>query len=205
MALIYETATLTPGKLELLSSWLPGQSWYDGQGDVEQLGSYRFDDPAGEVGVETFLLRATDGSVLHVPLTYRSAELADAADRLVGTTEHSVLGTRWVYDAATDPVWAGVVAAAVLGGGTQVEEVLHVDGRREPREPSAYVSGSGTPGTPVPAVTAVTARDEGPTTVVRAGDLELVLVRVVGAEVAADQVLTGTWPGGTGVLVGVRG
>ena len=78
-----------------------------------------------------------------------------------------MLGTRWVYDAATDPVWAGAVAAAVLRGGTQVEEVLHVDGRREPREPSAYVSGSGTPAPRSPSVTEVTARDEGPTTVVR--------------------------------------
>ena len=204
MALIYR-ATLTPGKLDLLNAWLPGRPWYDGQGDVVQLGAYRFDDPAGEVGVETFLLRAAGGAVLHLPVTYRAAELPGAAAHLVGTTEHSVLGTRWVYDAAADPVWAGAVASAVLTGGTQVEEVLDVDGRREPREPSAYVRGSGTPGTPVPVVTEVDARDEGPTTVVRAGDLELVLVRVVGAEVRADQVLTGTWPGGTGVLVGLRG
>jgi hypothetical protein len=204
MALIY-AATLTPGKLDLLNAWLPGRPWYDGPGEVEQLGACRFDDPAGEVGIETFLLRAPDGTVLHVPLTYRSAELPGAAAHLVGTTEHSVLGTRWVYDAAADPVWVAAVASAVLTGGTQVEEVLDVDGRREPREPSAYVSGSGAPVTPVPAVTEVAAHDEGPTTVVRAGDLELVLVRVVGAEVAADQVLTGTWPGGTGVLVGVRG
>src|SRR5438270_5818036 len=97
MALIYK-ATLNPSKLSLLAAWLPGRPWFPGDTDVQQLGAYRFDDPAGEVGIESFLLQTGDGSVVHVPLTYRGAPLAQAEEFLVGTTEHSVLGTRWVYD-----------------------------------------------------------------------------------------------------------
>src|SRR5207237_9429983 len=110
-----------------------------------------------------------DGSVVHVPLTYRGAPLAQAEEFLVGTTEHSVLGTRWVYDGCGDPVWATALATTVLTGGTQVEELVEVDGQLEPRTPTATVFGSGAPGTPVDQIDAVSCRDEGLTTVVRAG------------------------------------
>jgi hypothetical protein len=204
MALIHR-ATLEPSKLTLLTAWLPSRGWFPGEADVRQLGSYRFDDPAGEVGIETILVQAGDRSVLHLPLTYRGGPLAGAEDFLVGTLQHSVLGRRWVYDGCGDPVWARALLATVLTGGTQVEELVDVDGHLEPREPTAKVLGSGAPGTPVPHVDRISSHDEGPTTVVRAGTVELVVVRVVGAEVDAEQVLTGRWPGGgPAVLAGVR-
>jgi hypothetical protein len=66
------------------------------------IGAFRFEDPAGEVGIETHLL--TDGTVLYqLPMTYRGAALAGAG--LIATAEHSVLGPRWIYDGVTDPVW----------------------------------------------------------------------------------------------------
>jgi hypothetical protein len=196
MALIY-AATLTPTKLDLLSGWLPKQPWADGAGPVRQLGAYRFDDPAGEVGIEGFLLADGGTSVLHVPLTYRAAPLPGAEQYLVATTEHSVLGTRWVYDGCGDPVWAHALATAVLMGGSQVEEVLQDDaGNQTPRQPSATVSGNGVSCLPVPPFDAVTSSNEGPTTVIRAGGLALVVVRVVGAQVQAEQTLTGRWSGG---------
>src|SRR5215213_4570191 len=46
MAIVHSSATVRPTKRELLESMLGGA--------VEVLGSYRFDDPAGEVGVEAF-------------------------------------------------------------------------------------------------------------------------------------------------------
>lgn len=204
MALIYK-ATLNPPKLTLLTTWLPRRPWFTGEADVQQVGAYRFDDPAGEVGIEAFLLQAGDGSVLHAPLTYRGAPLAGAEEFLVGTTEHSVLGTRWVYDGCGDPVWATALATTVLTGGTQVEELVDVGGRLELRTATSTVLGSGTAGTPVGEIDAVSCHDEGLTTVVRAGLLELVVVRVVGAEVSAPQTLTGSWAGGgPAVLAGVR-
>jgi hypothetical protein len=39
-----------------------------------------------------------------VPMTYRGSPLAGAQDALIGTTEHGVLGTRWIYDGVRDPV-----------------------------------------------------------------------------------------------------
>jgi hypothetical protein len=97
-----------------------------------------------------------------------------------------VLGTRWVYDAAGDPVWNATLAATVLAGGTGAEEYFEVDGRRETREPTVRVAGSGTAGAAIPT------------------GAEVVLVRRVGEVVDTDAVLTGTWDGGSGVLAGVR-
>ena len=109
---IYD-AVLDPGKLDLLRGWVRRQDWFDGDPErLEQVTAYRFVDPDGEVGMESFLL--SDGSqTYHVPVTYRGAELSDAADALVGTTEHSVLGRRWVYDAPADPVYVTEVCRVI--------------------------------------------------------------------------------------------
>ena len=104
MALIYQ-AELTPSKIDLLAAWIPTRPWL-GDADVstlEAVGAYRFDDPAGEVGIETHLLRSADGQVLHVPLTYRGAPLTGAEAALVGTMQHSVLGRAGSTTAAPTP------------------------------------------------------------------------------------------------------
>ena len=92
MALVYPNADLTPGKRELMDGWLPGRPWFDGEPGRKPVGSFRFDDPEGEVGMEGFLLGGDGLSTLFLPLTYRAAELPGAEDHLVGTTEHSELG-----------------------------------------------------------------------------------------------------------------
>ncbi len=98
-------AELKPSKLELLAAWLPGQRWFEGDaGDLERVASYRFVDPDGEVGIDTILVRS-GGVTYQVPLTYRAEPLDDEFAVLVGTMEHSVLGTRYCYDATTDPVY----------------------------------------------------------------------------------------------------
>lgn len=214
MAVIHR-ATLTPGKLELLAGWLPSRPWCDSPdaAGLRQLGAYRFDDPAGEVGMEAFLVQADDGPVLHVPVTYRGAPLEGAEAHLLGTLEHSVLGTRWVYDACGDPVWATALATAALTGGSGAEEVVVGESGEEPRRPTATVVGSGTTGTEVPTVYLVTAEDTARTTIVRTDGLELTVVREVGAAAGAvgsegeqpAETLTGTWAGGgPAVLAGVR-
>jgi hypothetical protein len=141
----------------------------------------RFDDPAGEVGVETILVRAEpDGPVFHTPLTYRGAPLDGAGPWLLGTSEHSVLGRRWIYDAAADPVYAAVLAAAIRTGGTEAREEILADGARTPRTPLMSVRGTGAPGTPVPAVTSVTSVAEGDPTVVTTDGGTLTLLRTLG-------------------------
>lgn len=120
MAVIHHT-TLTPGKLELLAAWLPAQPWYARTGpqpELSRAGGFRLDDPDGEVGIEFMVV--TDGSgdrpcIYHVPLSYRGAPLDGADDALIGTTEHGVLGTRWVYDGPRDPVLAGQLLALIHG------------------------------------------------------------------------------------------
>ncbi|WP_158375396.1 CG0192-related protein [Cellulosimicrobium cellulans] len=178
MAIIHR-ATLVPTKTELVAAWLPAQPWFDGPADdVRPVGAYRFDDPEGEVGIESHLLDVA-GRLVHVPLTYRGAPLAGAEEWLVGTMEHSVLGTRWVYDGPGDPVYRAELARVVREGDTQVRMWVETPDGREEREPTARVRGSG-------------AGDAA-----GAGDPEVVVVRepLAGADVPASRALTGTWAG----------
>ena len=60
MAIVYD-ATITPGKRDLMKAWLPSRSWFDGDLARKPHAAFRFDDPAGEVGIECFLLGPEDG------------------------------------------------------------------------------------------------------------------------------------------------
>lgn len=121
------SATIQPTKPELLETVLGGP--------VEVLGTYRFDDPAGEVGVEGFVVRR-GARLQHVVFTYRDARLDAGEARLVATMDHSVLGQRWVYDGTTDPVAIDCFRRALQGEQHQAVLELWDDGRmvgtREP-------------------------------------------------------------------------
>lgn len=191
MALIHR-ATLRPTKLELLTGWLPGRSWYPPQsGELERVASYRFDDPAGAVGIETMLVRAGDGPVHQVPLTYRDAPLAGGDAWLLGTTEHSVLGKRWVYDGTADPVYAAALAAAILGHTGQAEEL--VEGV-ERRAPSMDIASTAPEDAVVPVVSEVVRVTGEDTVVIVTDTVELTVARRPGAGLTGA-VLTGSWPG----------
>jgi hypothetical protein len=120
MAIIHNT-TMSPGKLELLTAWLPAQPWYRQTGHEPALaksGGFRLDDPQGEVGIEFMVV--TDGSrdgatTYQVPLTYRAGALAGADGALIGTSEHGVLGRRWIYDGVHDPVLLAQLVALIQG------------------------------------------------------------------------------------------
>jgi hypothetical protein len=195
------SAELRPTKIELLSAWIPTQPW---AADVdtsvlESVGAFRFDDPGGEVGVETHLLRAADGQIIQVPLTYRAGALEGADDSLITKMHHSVLGERWVYDASVDPVFARTLAATILLGGEQAELVYVGGGSPQKREPTTWVRGSGSPTDMVPDVKEVTFAHAGNVTVIGTGDLSIRLRRVVelgAGEGAVDEAtLVGRWPG----------
>ena len=113
MATIHHT-TMSPTKLELLAEWLPTRPWYESTGRTPEpvkAGGFRLDDPEGEVGIEFMVV--TDASAAYlVPLTYRAAPIEGVADdALIGTSEHGVLGTRWIYDGVHDPVLAAQLLA----------------------------------------------------------------------------------------------
>ncbi len=197
VALLHK-ATVTPTKLEALTAWLPGRSWLDGAdvNPLTQIGTYRFDDPAGEVGIETLLVRTADGRLLQVPLSYRPAPLAGAEDALVTTMEHSVLGPRWVYDGCADPVAMRALAVAILTGGHEAELEVDTGTGLERREPTVRVLGSGTPPAAVPELAAVAAADGPDGTVVSAGALVLSIRRWLDRPepaTAGAQTLHGTW------------
>jgi hypothetical protein len=167
------SAELRPTKIELLSAWVPTQSW---AADVdtaalESVGAFRFDDPDGEVGVETHLLRAADGQILQVPLTYRARAFEGADDSLITNMHHSVLGERWVYDASADPVFARTLAATILLGGKQAELIYVGNGPPQKREATTWVRGSGSPVEVVPDVIDVTFSHTGSVTTIETGEL----------------------------------
>lgn len=204
MAIIHR-ATLSPSKLELIEKYLPVQPWFtkDGSAPPELLGAYRFDDPDGEVGLETHLV-SQGGKIYQVPLSYRGSELPGAADSLLGTMEHSVLGTRWVYDACADPVYVAALATAIVTGQREAEQFVDVDGVMEPRKSSVEVKGSGTPGSEVPTLSPAAPITEDGITSIDAGELTVQVNRVLdlgtpgpenSAALRGTGTLKGTWAG----------
>lgn len=108
-------ATVTPTKAEMIAAWAPTQPWCPQGGETEVVGSFRLDDPDGRVGMETHLVMA-GATLVQVPLTYRDEPLAGAESALIGEMEHSVLGTRWIYDGLGDPRYLLMLAAVSMTG-----------------------------------------------------------------------------------------
>lgn len=177
MAIIY-AADLAPTKPELVETWLDRQPW-GGEGPVEILGSYRFDDPDGEVGVEVMLVQREE-RVLQVPFTYRGAALDGGS--LVSTMDHSVLGDRWVYEAGLDPVAVACLTRALAGEQEPaIFELHHPDGSVEILEQAVTVR------------RAAGAKDA-------PGRIELIGELEPGAAYDCAEQLVATWPGGEAVV-----
>ncbi|WP_405908660.1 MULTISPECIES: maltokinase N-terminal cap-like domain-containing protein [unclassified Streptomyces] len=144
MASIHRT-TMTPTKLELLTDWLPKQSWYAGDAatpDLVKAGGFRLDDPAGAVGIEFMVVVDASGQdpvAYLVPMSYRDAALDGApAEALIGTSEHGVLGTRWIYDGVHDPVLMAQLGALLRG-----EAIPQQQSESDTPDPTATVHGTG--------------------------------------------------------------
>ena len=138
---VYTQATLSPSKLELLAPWLVQQSWFEGDAaDLERVAFFRFVDPDGEVGLDSMLI-ASGGAIYHVPVTWRGSELEGG--ELIGTLEHSELGTRYGYDATTDPVYVSELVRVITEGDTG-SAITNVE-TGEPLPATAEVAGSGVP------------------------------------------------------------
>ncbi len=125
---LYHDATVTPSKPDLLAAWVPTQSWCPHpEMPVEVIGAYRFDDPEGQVGMETALVRNAD-AVLHVPMTYRAEPLEGNDDGLICEMHHTALGTRWVYDGLTDDRLVTMLAAVSITGQGEALGMVSYDG-----------------------------------------------------------------------------
>lgn len=197
MALVHATASITPGKAELIAAWLPSQPWGPPDTtDLEQVGSYRLDDPEGEVGTEVLFVVVGE-TTYQVPLTYRAAPLADAEPGLVGTMDHTVLGQRWIYHGLSDPVFLRAISSATATGVGQSANQAFVEDRWIALGPSARLSGHGFLSGAVEIDGLAGAITDGAWTRLRNEHLELAFANIPGASHpnAAGAVLTGTWKG----------
>lgn len=119
LAVVHNTA-LVPGKMDILAPWILDSDLFpDVSGGVAIEGAFRLVDRRGEVGVECFILRDDSGSLWHIPVTYRANPLVDAV--LIGTLHHGVLGKRYIYYGASDPVYKECVEDAIRGRFTEAE------------------------------------------------------------------------------------
>lgn len=126
---IFHRATITPTKEELLAAWAPTQPWGPPAGEpLDMIGTYRFDDPDGRVGMETFLFTAA-ATLFHVGLTYRDEPLDGGDGALITEMHHSVLGNRWVYDGLRDPRYVTSLAGVTMTGQGEALGMAVYDGR----------------------------------------------------------------------------
>ena len=141
---LFHLATITPTKAELITAWLPTQPWGPAPDvPVEVIGAYRFDDPAGRVGMEIHITKAGD-AVFQVPLSYRDEPLEGAAEgSLITEMEHSVLGTRWVYDGLRDPQLMVMLAAVAMTGQGEALGMAVYDGRWYVAPTNVRIQGGG--------------------------------------------------------------
>ena len=200
---VHHRATIVPSKLELLQAWVPHQPWTGGvdTSTLTRLGSFRFDDPDGEVGMETHLLGTADGQVLQVPLTYRGMPRASAEHSLITTMTHTTLGDRWIYDACHDPVYVTALVTTILTGGREADLFMATDAGLVPEVNTTHVHGSGSlPVVDVPDLSTPAVTHNESTTRIDAG-IALTLLRMPTAG-AGRLALTGTWPSqGTPLLL----
>src|SRR4051794_1512482 len=192
---LFHRATLTPTKSELIADWTPTRPWGPSVADaIDVIGSYRFDDPDGRVGMETHLV-AAGGVLLQVPLTYRDEPLDGAEGALITEMQHSVLGTRWVYDGLRDPRYVVMLAAATMTGqGEAIGMIVH-EGRWYISPTNVRIRGGGWAQGPVPVDGFELASDDGGPAVLRNDRFELTTFRRPATGPRPAIGLTATWDG----------
>jgi hypothetical protein len=190
---IFHRATITPTKSELIAQWIPTRPWGPSAGDaLDVIGSYRFDDPDGRVGMETHLVTA-GGVLMQVPLTYRDEPLDGATDALITEMQHSVLGTRWVYDGLRDPLFVVMLAGVAMTGQGEALGMAVYDSRWYIAPSNVRIQGGGWTEERVPVDRFELESDEANAAVLRNDRFDLTLFRrpVPGARPAIG--LTATW------------
>ncbi len=192
---IFHRATIEPTKAELIAEWAPTRPWGPSAADpIEVIGSYRFDDPDGRVGMETHLV-AAGGALMQVPLTYRDEPLEGADDALITEMQHSVLGTRWVYDGLRDPRLIIMLAAVAMTGQGEAVGMAVYRGRWHIAPSNVRIQGGGWTQGRVPVDGFELLSDDATASVLRNDLFELTIFRrpVPGPRPAIG--LTATWGG----------
>jgi hypothetical protein len=190
---VFHRATITPTKEELIAAWAPSQPWGPPAADgLDVIGSFRFDDPEGLVGMETHLVTAGD-TLLQVPLTYRDEPLAGAEDALITEMEHSVLGTRWVYDGLRDPRLVMLLAGVTMTGQGEALGMVEYDGRWFIAPTNVRIAGGGWTQERVPVDGFELQSDDATASVLRNDRFELSVFRRPVSRPRPAIALTATW------------
>jgi hypothetical protein len=190
---IFHRATITPTKDELIATWAPTRPWGPAPGEpVDVIGSYRFDDPEGRVGMETHLVTA-GGALLQVPLTYRDEPLAGAEAALITEMEHSVLGTRWVYDGLRDPRFVVMLAGVAMTGQGEALGLAEYAGRWYIAPSNVRIQGGGWTQERVPVDGFALDADDATVAVLRNERFELTFFRRPAPGARPPIGLTATW------------
>jgi hypothetical protein len=198
----FHLATITPTKAEVIARWAPTQPWGpSADASVEVIGAFRFDDPDGQVGMETHLVTA-GGTVFHVPLTYRAAPLAGADDACIVEMEHSVLGTRWVYDGLRDPMFVTMLAAVTMTGQGEALGMAVYDERWYIAPTDVRIQGGGWGGERVPVDRFAAVGDAAAVDVVLRNDrFEMTVHRRPAPGARPPIALSATWDGAREPLI----
>jgi len=198
---LFHRATTTPTKAELIADWAPTQRWGPSVADsIDVVGSYRFDDPEGRVGMETHLVTA-GGALMQVPLTYRDEPLDGAEAALITEMEHSVLGTRWVYDGLRDPRFVLMLAAVAMTGQGEALGMAVYEGRWYIAPTNVRIQGGGWTLERVPVDGFELVSDDGGPAVLRNERFELIVFRRPVPAPRPAIGLTASWDGQQGAVV----
>jgi hypothetical protein len=191
---IFHRATIKPTKEELIAAWAPKQRWGPSPGEpIDVIGSYRFDDPDGRVGMETFICMTATGP-LQIPLTYRE-EALETPGALITEMTHSVLGTRWVYDGLQDPLYVVMLAGVTMTGQGEALGMVVYDSRWFIAPSKVRIRGGGWPGERVPVDRFELASDDASSSTLRNDRFELIFYRRPQPDPPSAIQLTATWPG----------
>lgn len=192
---IFHRATIRPSKAELIAEWAPTRPWGPSPEDTaDVIGSYRFDDPEGRVGMEIHLVDAGD-TLFQVPLTYRDQPLDGADDALITEMAHSVLGTRWVYDGLRDPRLVIMLAAVAMTGQGEAIGMVEYDGRWYVAPSNLRIQGGGWTQERVPVDGFELVSDDATASVLRNDRFELTVFRRPRPGPRPAIGLTATWEG----------
>jgi hypothetical protein len=198
---IFHRATITPTKTELIADWIPTQPWGPTPDTpIEVIGSYRFDDPDGRVGMETHLVTAGD-TLMQVPVSYRGEPLEGSADALITEMQHSVLGRRWVYDGLRDPLLVVMLAGVGMTGQGEALGMAVYDGRWYIAPSNVRIQGGGWSQERVPVDGFELASDDATRVVFHNDRFELSVFRHPVPGVRPGIGLTATWDGQPNAVV----
>ena len=146
-------------------------------------------------------LATAGGTLLQVPLTYRDEPLDGAEDALITVMEHSVLGTRWVYDGLRDPRFVIMLAGVTMTGQGEALGMVVYEGRWYIAPTNVRIRGGGWTHERVPVDGFELESDDVTGAVLRNDRFELTVFRcpVPGPRPAIG--LTATWDGHADAVV----